>query len=38
MILLDSASVLKGTGNSSAMNNKSHITRMLKNKIERLES
>jgi hypothetical protein len=38
MILLDSTSVLKGISNSSTMNKTSHITQMLKDKIERLES
>jgi hypothetical protein len=33
-----SASVLTGIGNSSTMNNTSHITQMLKDKIEKLES
>jgi hypothetical protein len=38
MIFSDLASVLKGITNSSAVNNTSHITKMLKDKIERLES
>jgi ribonuclease HI len=38
MIFSDSPSVLKGISNSSTMNNTSHITQMLKDKIERLES
>jgi hypothetical protein len=38
MIFSDSASVLKDISNSSTMNNTSHITQMLKDKIERLES
>jgi ribonuclease HI len=38
MIFSDSTSVLKGISNSSTMNNTSHITQMLKDKIERLES
>jgi hypothetical protein len=33
-----SESVLKGINNTSTMNNTSHITQMLKDKIERLES
>jgi ribonuclease HI len=37
MIFSDSASVLKGISNFSTMNNTSHITQMLKDKIERLE-
>jgi ribonuclease HI len=37
-IFSDSVSVLKGISNSSKMNNTSHITQMLKNQIERLES
>jgi hypothetical protein len=37
MIFLDSASVLKGISNSSTMNNTSHITQMLKDKIDRLQ-
>jgi ribonuclease HI len=37
VILSDSASVLKGIGDTSAMNNTSHITQ-IKDKIERLES
>jgi hypothetical protein len=38
MIFSDSASVLQGISNPSTMNNTSHITQMLKDKIERLES
>lgn len=38
MIFSDSASVLKGISNSSVMNNTSHITQALKEKIERLLS
>jgi hypothetical protein len=37
MIFSDSASALKGISNSSKVNNTSHITQMLKDKIERLE-
>jgi hypothetical protein len=37
MIFSDSSSVLKGISNSSKMNNTSHITQMLKDKIERLQ-
>jgi hypothetical protein len=38
MIFSISAIVLKGISNSSATNSTSHITKMLKDKIERLES
>jgi ribonuclease HI len=38
MIFSHSASVLKGISNSSTMNDTSHVTHMLKDKIERLES
>jgi hypothetical protein len=38
MIFSDSASMLKGISSSSTMNNTSHISQMLKDKIERLES
>jgi hypothetical protein len=38
MIFSDLASVLKGISDSSTMNNTLHITQMLKDKIERLES
>jgi hypothetical protein len=34
MIFLDSESVLKGISNTSTMNNTSHITQMLKDKID----
>jgi hypothetical protein len=34
MMFLDSASILKGTSNSSAVKNTSHITQMLKDKID----
>jgi ribonuclease HI len=34
MIFSDSASVLKGISNSSTINNTSHITQMLKDKID----
>jgi hypothetical protein len=34
----DPESVLKGINNTSSMNNTSHITQMLQDKIERLES
>jgi ribonuclease HI len=37
MIFSDSPSVLKGISNSFKINNTSHITQMLKDKIERLE-
>jgi ribonuclease HI len=37
MIFSDSASVLQGISNSCTMNNTSHITQMLKDKIEALE-
>jgi hypothetical protein len=36
-IFSDLASVLQGISNSCAMNNTTHITQMLKDKIERLE-
>jgi ribonuclease HI len=38
MIFSDSASVLQGISNSGTMNNTSHITQMLKDKTEKLES
>jgi hypothetical protein len=38
MIFSDLASMLKGISNPSTMNNTSHITQVLKDKIERLES
>jgi ribonuclease HI len=38
MIFSDSASVLKGINNSSTMSNTSHITQMLKDNIQRLDS
>jgi hypothetical protein len=38
MIFSESASVLQGFTNSCTMNNTSHVTQMLKDKIERLES
>jgi ribonuclease HI len=38
VIFLDSERVLKGISNTSTINKISHITQMLKNKIERLES
>jgi hypothetical protein len=38
MVDSDSASVLKDISNSSTINNTSHITQILKDKIERLES
>jgi hypothetical protein len=38
VIFSDSESVLKGISNTCTMNNTSHITQMLQDKIERLES
>jgi hypothetical protein len=38
MIFLDSEIVLKGISNTSTMSNTLHITQMLKDKIERMES
>jgi hypothetical protein len=38
MILSDSESMVKGICKTSTMNNTSHITQMLKDKIEILES
>jgi hypothetical protein len=38
MIFSDSVSVLQGISNSGTINNTSHITQMLKDKIEGLES
>jgi hypothetical protein len=37
MIFFDVESMLKGIGNTYTMNNRLHITQMLKDKIERLE-
>jgi hypothetical protein len=38
MIFSDTASVLQGISNSGTVNNTSHITQMLKGKLERLDS
>jgi ribonuclease HI len=38
IIFSDSASVLQGISNSSTIKNTSHITQMLKDELERLES
>jgi hypothetical protein len=38
MIFLDLEGMLKGISNTSTMSNTLHITQMLKDKIERLES